>query len=229
MGRVDAGRHWLVIIAPSQPCRRFVVRPLEEKIGDVILFKRLAGVDLFLDLQNQKFIQRYDRYISSPPLGVVLLSVLIVLVWLLRADLLEKFTPPLRTAFNFLPKFNYELPWLGQEHPDQVILYTWLSFFLILFTVFKAALFGSYIAFSRLGREVIAKNHGEVLLKSLSIISLFFALLFLFPLPIYNTGAKSRVVGNVYILTAINIYLSTMLCGMVSATILLIKRLKTRD
>lgn len=129
MGRVEAGRHWLVIIAPSQPCRRFVVRPLEEKIGDVILFKRLAGVDLFLDLQNQKFIQRYDRYISSPPLGVVLLSVLIVLVWLLRADLLEKFTPPLRTALNFLPKFNYELPWLGQEHHDQVILYTWLSFF----------------------------------------------------------------------------------------------------
>lgn len=147
------------------------------------MFKRLAGVDLFLDLQNQKFIQRYDRCISSPPLGVVLSSMLIVLVWLLRADLLEKFTPHLRAALILLPKFNYELPWLGQKHPDRVILYTWLSFFLIMFTVFKAALFGWYIAFSRLGREVIAKNHREVLLKSLSIISLYFALLFLFPCP----------------------------------------------
>ncbi|WP_261319922.1 hypothetical protein [Rhizobium leguminosarum] len=193
------------------------------------LFKRLAGVDLFLDLENQKFIQRYDRYISSPPLGVVLLSLLIVLIWLLRADLLEKFTPHLRAVLIFLPKYNYELPWLGQKHPEQVTLYTWLSFCLIMFTVLKAVLFGPYIALSRLGREVIAKNHQEVLLKSLLIISLFFALLFLIPLPIYNTGSQSRLVGNVYILTAINIYLSTMLCGMVSATILLIKRLKTRD
>ncbi|MBY5776218.1 hypothetical protein [Rhizobium leguminosarum] len=193
------------------------------------MFKRLAGADLFLGLQNQNFIKRYDRYISGPPFDLVSLSVLIMLIWLARPDFLADIAPPLGVALTLLPKYNYELQWLAEQHPDQVNLYTCLSFFLILITAIKTISFSSYIAISRLGRGIATKKYEDILLKSSLIILLFFSLLFFIPLPIYNTGAQSRLVGNAYILTAINIYLSTMLCGMISAIFLLTKRLKTQD
>ncbi|MBX5221417.1 hypothetical protein HJC04_13980 [Rhizobium sp. NLR8a] len=132
----------------------------------------------------------------------------------------------LRWVLTFLPKYYFELPWLAENHPSQVSLYTCLSFFLIIYTTFKTLFFSLYIIMIPMSREIFV-NHRTSVVKTIAIYLLvFFFLIFLFPLPIYGAGASTTLVGNAYFLTFFNILFLWMLSGGISANVLLAKRIK---
>ncbi|MBY4613643.1 hypothetical protein K6N12_07805 [Rhizobium sp. 18T] len=191
------------------------------------MFKMLAGVDLFFRLQNHVFIKRYESHISGPPLDMAVLSVSILFLWLIRADLLDQLAPNLRYILVMLPKYHYELPWLAENHPGQIALYICLSFSLITFMVAKTLLFSVYIISSKFSREIIVTDLKSVVKQDLVYSLTFFSFIFLIPLPVYGEGASTTVLGNAYFLTFFNIVCLWMLSGGVLATVLLAKRIKT--
>ncbi|ABC89862.1 hypothetical protein RHE_CH01053 [Rhizobium etli CFN 42] len=191
-----------------------------------MLFKSFGGVDLFFRLQNQNFIKRYEGHISGPPLDMVILSISILFLWLAGADLLSYIAPHLRYFLVILPKYHYELPWLAENHSEQIALYTCLSYSLITFTVVKTLLFSLYIVSSPLGREIMVTDLKSFVKPAAAFVLTFLSLAFLFPLPIYGTGASTTLVGNAYSLTILNILFLKMLSGGISATVLLAKRIK---
>ncbi|TAU29421.1 hypothetical protein ELI15_08940 [Rhizobium ruizarguesonis] len=150
----------------------------------------------------------------------------ILFLWLTRGGVLDYIAPHLRYLLVILPKYHYELPWLAENHPEQVALYTCLSFSLITFTVVKTLLFSIYIIFSRLSREIIVADLKRVVKADLASVLTFVSLIFLIPLPIYGAGASTTVVGNAYSLTFFNILFLKMLSGGISSTVLLAKRIK---
>lgn len=159
-----------------------------------MIFKSLAGVDLFFRLQNQNFIKRYESQISGPPIDMAILSMSILFLWVTRAGLLDHVSPYLRYILVILPKYRYELPWLAENHPKQVALYTCLSFSLITFTFAKTLLFSLYIISSKLGREIIVADSKSLVKKSLAYLLTFVSCIFLIPLPIYGAGASTTLV-----------------------------------
>lgn len=190
------------------------------------MFKTFAWVDLFVRLHNQSFIKRYESHISGPPLDLAILSISTLFLWLTRGGVLDYIAPHLRYFLVILPKYHYELPWLAENHSEQVALYTCLSFFLIIFTVVKTLLFSLYIISSPLGREIIVTDLKSFVKHAAAYLLTFLSLAFLFPLPIYGTGASTTFVGNAYSLTIFNILFLKMLSGGISATVLLAKRIK---
>ncbi|MGO7135917.1 hypothetical protein AB9E06_34370 [Rhizobium leguminosarum] len=190
------------------------------------MFKSFAGVDLFFRLQNQNFIKRYESHISGPPLDMAILSTSILFLWLTGGAVLDYIAPQLRYLLVILPKYYYELPWLAENHPEQVALYTCLSFSLITFTVVKTLLFSIYIISSQLSREIIVADLKNFVKTDLVYVFTFVSLIFLIPLPIYGAGASTTVVGNAYSLTFFNILFLKMLSGGISSTVLLAKRIK---
>ncbi|MGO7769820.1 hypothetical protein ACC736_32805 [Rhizobium ruizarguesonis] len=190
------------------------------------MFKSLAGVDLFIRLQNQNFIKRYESHISGPPLDMAILSMSILFLWLTRGGVLDYIAPHLRYLLVILPKYHYELPWLAENHPEQVALYTCLSFSLITFTVVKTLLFSIYIISSQLSREIIVADLKSVVKADLAYVLTFVSFIFLIPLPVYGAGASTTVLGNAYFLTFFNIVPLKMLSGGISSTVLLAKRIK---
>ncbi|WP_204347564.1 hypothetical protein [Rhizobium laguerreae] len=190
------------------------------------MFKIFAGVDLFFRLQNQNFIKRYERHISGAPLDMAILSISILFLWLTRADLLASVAPHLRYSLAILPKYHYELPWLAENHPEQVALYTCLSFSLITLTAVKTLLFSIYIIYSQLDREIVVEYLKSFVKTSLVYLLTFVSLIFVIPMPIYGAGASTTVLGNAYFLTFFNIVLLKMLSGGITATVLLTKRIK---
>ncbi|MBB2719113.1 UNVERIFIED_ORG: hypothetical protein GGD48_004372 [Rhizobium etli] len=190
------------------------------------MFKSLAGVDLFIRVQNQNFIKRYESHISGPPLDMAILSISILFLWLLKGDVLDYIAPDLRYFLVILPKYHYELPWLAENHPNQIVLYTCISFCLITFTVIKTLLFSLYIIFSQLNREIIVADLKRVLKADLVYLLTFVSFIFLIPMPVYGSGASTTALGNAYFLTFFNIVLLKMLSGGISSTVLLAKRIK---
>ncbi|WP_176536201.1 hypothetical protein [Rhizobium sp. L9] len=190
------------------------------------MFKNFAGVDLFFRLHNQAFIKRYESHISGPPLDTVILSISVLFLWVIRAGLLDHVSPYLRCILVILPKYYYELPWLAENHPEQVALYTCLSFSLITLTFTKTLLFSLYIISSKLGQEIIVADPKSFVKKSLVYLLTFVSFIFVIPIPIYGTGASTTVVGNAYFLTFFNIVFLWMLSGGISANVLLAKRIK---
>ncbi|WP_221126900.1 hypothetical protein [Rhizobium lentis] len=190
------------------------------------MFKNFAGVDLFFRLHNQVFIKRYESHISGPPLDTVILSIFVLFLWVTRAGLLDHVSPYLRYILVILPKYYYELPWLAENHPEQVALYTCLSFSLITFTLAKTLLFSFYIISSKLGQEIIVADPKRLVKISLVYLLTFVTFIFVIPLPAYGTGASTTVLGNAYFLTFFNIVVLWMLSGGISANVLLAKRIK---
>ncbi|EJC80231.1 hypothetical protein Rleg4DRAFT_1851 [Rhizobium leguminosarum bv. trifolii WSM2297] len=190
------------------------------------MFKSFAGVDLFFRLQNPVFIKRYEIHISGPPLDMVILSISVLFLWVTRASLLDHVSPYLRYILVILPKYHYELPWLAENHPEQVALYTCLSFSLITFTFAKTLLLSLYIISSKLGREVIVADSKSFVKKSLVYLLTFVTFIFVIPMPVYGAGASTTVLGNAYFLTFSNIVFLWMLSGGISANVLLAKRIK---
>jgi len=193
------------------------------------LFKTFAGVELFRGLQDQKFIKRYDSHISGLPLDMVILSVLILLTFVVAPRALEIASLGPRWVLAFFPKYYFELPWLAQNHLEQVSLYACLSFFLIIYTTLKTLFFYLYIILIPMGREILVDDRRSVVKTIAIYLFVFFSLIFLFPLPIYGAGASTTLVGNAYFLTFFNILFLKMLSGGISATVLLCKRIKKRD
>ncbi|WP_197729259.1 hypothetical protein [Rhizobium ruizarguesonis] len=191
-----------------------------------MIFKSLARVDLFFRLQNQNFIKRYESHISGPPLDMAILSMSILFLWLTRGGVLDYIAPYLRYLLVILPKYHYELLWLAENHPEQIALYTCLSFSLITFTVAKTLLFSIYIISSQLSREIIVADLKSVVKADLAYVLTFVSFIFLIPLPVYGAGASTTVLGNAYFLTFFNIVLLKMLSGGISSTVLLAKRIK---
>ncbi|QKK34271.1 hypothetical protein FE844_032295 (plasmid) [Rhizobium indicum] len=150
----------------------------------------------------------------------------ILFLWLTRGGVLVYIAPQLRYLLVILPKYHYELPWLTENHPEQVALYTCLSFSLIAFTVVKTLLFSLYIISSQLSREIIVADLKSVVKADLAYVLTFVSFIFLIPLPIYGAGASTTVLGNAYFLTFFNIVLLKMLSGGISSTVLLAKRIK---
>jgi len=190
------------------------------------MFKTFAWVDLFVRLHNQSFIKRYENHISGPPLDLAILSISILLLWLTREGVLDYIAPHLSYFLVILPKYHYELPWLAENHPEQVALYTCISFSLITFTVVKTLLFSIYIISSPLGREIIVTDLKSFVKHAAAYLLTFLSLAFLIPLPVYGAGASTTVLGNAYFLTFFNIVLLKMLSGGISSTVLLAKRIK---
>ncbi|MGR9226154.1 hypothetical protein [Rhizobium leguminosarum] len=190
------------------------------------MFKTFAWVDLFSRLHNQNFIKRYESHISGPPLDMAILSISILFLWLTRGGVLDYIAPQLRYFLVILPKYHYELPWLAENHPEQVALYTCLSFSLITFTVAKTLLFSLYIIATPLGREIIVTDLKSFVKHAAAYLLTFLSLAFLIPLPIYGAGASTTLVGNAYSLTFFNILFLKMLSGGITATVLLAKRIK---
>ncbi|WP_221964384.1 hypothetical protein [Rhizobium leguminosarum] len=191
-----------------------------------MIFKSLAGVDLFFRLQNQNFIKRYESHISGPPLDMAVLSMSILFLWLTKGGVLDYIAPHLRYLLVILPKYHYELPWLAENHPEQVALYTCISFSMITFTVVKALLFSIYIISSRLSREIIGADLKRVVKADVVYVLTFVSFIFLIPFPIYGAGASTTLLGNAYSLTIFNILFLKMLSGGISSTFLLAKRIK---
>ncbi|TAV76595.1 hypothetical protein ELH73_22980 [Rhizobium leguminosarum] len=150
----------------------------------------------------------------------------ILFLWLTRADLLASVAPHLRYSLAILPKYRYELPWLAENHPEQVALYTCLSFSLITLTAVKTLLFSLHIVSSQLGREIIVKDLKNVAKADLAYLLTFVSFTFLIPFPIYGAGASTTLLGNAYSLTIFNILFLKMLSGGIAATVLLAKRIK---
>ncbi|WP_246620961.1 hypothetical protein [Rhizobium laguerreae] len=190
------------------------------------MFKTFAWVDLFVRLHNQSFIKRYESHISGPPLDLAILSMSILFLWLTRGGVLDYIAPHLRDFLIILPKYHYELPWLAENHSEQVALYTCLSFSLITFTVVKTLLFSLYIISSPLGREIIVTDLKSFVKHAAAYLLTFLSLAFLIPFPIYGTGASTTLLGNAYSLTIFNIVFLKMLSGGITATVLLAKRIK---
>ncbi|MGR9477034.1 hypothetical protein [Rhizobium leguminosarum] len=190
------------------------------------MFKTFAWVDLFVRLHNQSFIKRYESHISGPPLDLAILSISILFLWLTRGGVLDYIAPHLRYFLVVLPKYHYELPWLAENHSEQIALYTCLSFSLITFTVVKTLLFSLYIVSSPLGREIIVTDLKSFVKPAAAYLLTFLSLAFLIPLPIYGAGASTTLVGNAYSLTFFNILFLKMLSGGITATVLLAKRIK---
>ncbi|MGR9195443.1 hypothetical protein [Rhizobium leguminosarum] len=190
------------------------------------MFKTFAWVDLFVRLHNQSFIKRYESHISGPPLDLAILSISILFLWLTRGGVLDYIAPHLRYFLVVLPKYHYELPWLAENHSEQVALYTCLSFSLITFTVVKTLLFSIYIISSPLGREVIVTDLKSFVKPAAAYLLTFLSLAFLMPLPVYGAGASTTLLGNAYSLTIFNILFLKMLSGGIAATVLLAKRIK---
>lgn len=190
------------------------------------MFKTFAWVDLFVRLHNQSFIKRYESHISGAPLDLAILSISILFLWLTRGGVLDYIAPHLRDFLVILPKYHYELPWLAENHSDQVALYTCLSFSLVTFTVVKTLLFSLYIISSPLGREIIVTDLKSFVKHAAAYLLTFLSLAFLIPFPIYGTGASTTLLGNAYSLTIFNIVFLKMLSGGITATVLLAKRIK---
>ncbi|MGR9180471.1 hypothetical protein ACU8OR_33790 (plasmid) [Rhizobium leguminosarum] len=190
------------------------------------MFKTFAWVDLFVRLHNQSFFKKYESHISGPPLDLTMLSISILFLWLTGGGVLDYIAPNLRCFLVILPKYHYELPWLAENHSEQVALYTCLSFSLITFTVVKTLLFSLYIISSPLGREIIVTDLKSFVKHAAAYLLTFLSLAFLIPLPIYGAGASTTVVGNAYSLTIFNILFLKMLSGGIAATVLLAKRIK---
>ncbi|MCJ9692936.1 hypothetical protein ACU8NH_01370 [Rhizobium leguminosarum] len=190
------------------------------------MFKTFAWVDLFVRLHNQSFIKRYESHISGPPLDLAILSISILFLWLTRGGVLDYIAPHLRYFLVVLPKYHYELPWLAENHSEQIALYTCLSFSLITFTVVKTLLFSLYIVSSPLGREIIVTDLKSFVKPAAAYLLTFLSLAFLIPLPIYGAGASTTLLGNAYSLTIFNILFLKMLSGGIAATVLLAKRIK---
>ncbi|WP_221989227.1 hypothetical protein [Rhizobium laguerreae] len=190
------------------------------------MFKTFAWVDLFSRLHNQSFIKRYESHISGPPLDMVILSISILFLWLIREDFIAYSASHLGYILAILPKYHYELPWLAENHSEQVALYTCLSFSLITFTVAKTLLFSLYIISSQLGREIIVTDLKSFVKHAAAYLLTFLSFAFLIPLPAYGNGASTTVLGNAYFLTFFNIVLLKMLSGGITATVLLAKRIK---
>ncbi|OWO92583.1 hypothetical protein B5E41_22665 [Rhizobium esperanzae] len=150
----------------------------------------------------------------------------ILLLWVTRAGLLDHVSPYLRYILVILPKYRYELPWLAENHPEQIALYTCLSFLLITFTFAKTFLFSIYIVLSKLGREITVEDLKSFVKTSLIYLLTFVSFTFLIPLPVYGAGASTTVLGNAYFLTFFNIVLLKMLSGGILSTVLLAKRIK---
>ncbi|MGZ2383902.1 hypothetical protein ACVIDN_005326 [Rhizobium brockwellii] len=150
----------------------------------------------------------------------------ILFLWLTRGSVLDYIAPQLRYMLVILPKYYCELPWLAENHPEQVALYTCLSFSLITFTVVKTLLFSVYIISSQLSREIIVADLKNFFKTDLVYLLTFVVLIILIPLPIYGAGASTTVVGNAYSLTFFNILFLKMLSGGISSTVLLAKRIK---
>ncbi|PDT32349.1 hypothetical protein CO660_00040 [Rhizobium sp. L9] len=150
----------------------------------------------------------------------------VLFLWVIRAGLLDHVSPYLRCILVILPKYYYELPWLAENHPEQVALYTCLSFSLITLTFTKTLLFSLYIISSKLGQEIIVADPKSFVKKSLVYLLTFVSFIFVIPIPIYGTGASTTVVGNAYFLTFFNIVFLWMLSGGISANVLLAKRIK---
>nr|KZA99349.1 hypothetical protein A4A59_23125 [Rhizobium leguminosarum] len=150
----------------------------------------------------------------------------ILFLWLTRGGVLDYIAPHLRYFLVILPKYHYELPWLAENHSEQVALYTCLSFFLITFTVVKTLLFSLYIISSPLGREIIVTDLKSFVKHAAAYLLTFLSLIFLIPLPVYGAGASTTLLGNAYSLTIFNILFLKMLSGGITATVLLAKRIK---
>jgi hypothetical protein len=144
-------------------------------------------------------------------------------------NLLANASLQLRYVLTFVLKYYFELPWLAQNHPQQVALYTCLSFFLITYTIFKTLFFSLYIILIPMSREVLVDDRRSVVKTIAICLLVLFTFIFLVPLPAYGTGASTTVLGNAYFLTFFNIVLLWMLSGGISATVLLCKRIKKRD
>lgn len=195
-----------------------------------MLFKRLFNVELLDGLENEKFLDRYDTYICRAPLGLFALSALIVVIWLVRADLVENISYKLTFVLDFLPKYRFELRWLPDNYPNQVDLYACLSFAIVFFTIIKTAIISFYIITARIGeRSISVSSYKNITVKSVTLIFSFSTFLFLFPLPIYGNGASTIAIGNAFTMTALNIFWSTIITGTISATVLLLKRVKIRE
>lgn len=160
---------------------------------------------------------------------MVILSVLILFTFVVAPNALEIAGLELERVLAFFPKYYFELPWLAENHPAQVSLYACLSFFLIVYTTSKTLIFSLYIILIPMSREISIADRRAVVKKNASALLLFFAFIFLVPLPIYGAGASTTLVGNAYFLTFFNIILLKMLSGGISATVLLCKRIKKRD
>lgn len=160
---------------------------------------------------------------------MVILSVLILFTFVVAPRALEIASLGPRWVLAFFPKYYFELPWLAENHQAQVPLYVCLSFFLIIYTTFKTLFFSLYIILIPMSREVLVDDRGSVVKKIAIYLFVFFAFIFLVPLPAYGTGASTTVLGNAYFLTFFNIVLLWMLSGGISATVLLCKRIKKRD
>ncbi|MBY5899603.1 hypothetical protein HFO88_04545 [Rhizobium leguminosarum] len=150
----------------------------------------------------------------------------ILFLWLTRGGVLDYIAPHLRYFLVVLPKYHYELPWLAENHSEQIALYTCLSFSLITFTVVKTLLFSLYIVSSPLGREIIVTDLKSFVKPAAAYLLTFLSLAFLIPLPIYGAGASTTLLGNAYSLTIFNILFLKMLSGGIAATVLLAKRIK---
>ncbi|RWX32097.1 hypothetical protein EHI47_11885 [Rhizobium leguminosarum] len=150
----------------------------------------------------------------------------ILFLWLARGGILAYIAPHLKYFLALLPKYHYELPWLAENHPEQVALYTCLSFSLITFTAVKTLLFSLYIVSSRFGREIIVADLKSVVKADLAYLLTFVSFIFLIPFPIYGAGASTTLLGNAYSLTIFNILFLKMLSGGITATVLLAKRIK---
>ncbi|MBY3441781.1 hypothetical protein HFN83_03815 [Rhizobium laguerreae] len=151
---------------------------------------------------------------------------LILSIWLVRGEILDNSAPYLRCILVYIPKYAYELPWLAENHENQVTLYIWLSFSLICLAAGKTLLFSLYIVLTPLGRNISVNDKSASVSLAGSLL-LFFAFIVI-PLPIYGEGSSTTVLGNAYFLTFLNIVMLKMLSGGISATVLLAKRIKKR-